>query len=76
MDSLFGEGSATESGGDEEASEGGASTGSDKELSQTEIIRNAQEAFENAQQAQQDGDWAKYGEYLNELDKYLNMLSK
>lgn len=76
LDSLFGEGSATESGGDEEASEGGASTGSDKELSQTEIIRNAQEAFENAQQAQQDGDWAKYGEYLNELDKYLNMLSK
>lgn len=76
LDSLFGEGSATESGGDEKASDGGASTGSGKELSQTEIIQNAQEAFEDAQQAQQDGDWAKYGEYLNELDKYLNMLSK
>ena len=45
-------------------------------LSQTEIITRAQEAFDNAQKAQQDGDWAKYGEYLKELDKYLNMLSE
>ena len=75
LNSLFGEGSATESEGSEEA-DGESSVGGDKALSQTEIVNKAQEAFENAQQAQQDGDWAKYGEYLNELDKYLNMLSK
>ena len=71
---LFGEGSAKESPGsdDADANKGG----SDKTLSQTEIIKKAQEAFDNAQAAQQDGDWAEYGEYLKELDKYLNMLGK
>ena len=58
--------------GDTDTSAGG----SDASLSQTEIITRAQEAFDNAQKAQQDGDWAKYGEYLKELDKYLNMLSE
>lgn len=75
LNSLFGDGSAHESPGSDEsaaASEGG----SDKELSQTEIIAKAQEAFENAEKAQKDGDWAKYGEYLDELDKYLTMLSE
>ena len=78
LNSLFGEGSAHESPGSEEAS-GDTDTsagGSDASLSQTEIITRAQEAFDNAQKAQQDGDWAKYGEYLKELDKYLNMLSE
>ena len=41
-----------------------------------EIIKKAQEAFDDAQAAQKDGDWAEYGEYLKELDKYLNMLGK
>ena len=78
LNSLFGEGSAHESPGSEEAS-GDTDTsagGSDASLSQTEIITRAQDAFDNAQKAQQDGDWAKYGEYLKELDKYLNMLSE
>lgn len=44
-------------------------------LSQTELIQKAVEAFENAQDAQQDGDWAGYGEYLDELEKYLNDLA-
>ncbi len=74
LNSLFGEGSAQESGGGEEG-ESGASSGGSDELSQSEIIANAQEAFNNAQQAQQNGDWAKYGEYLNELERYLNMLN-
>ncbi len=74
LNSLFGEGSAQESGGSEE-DESGASSGGSEELSQSEIIANAQEAFNNAQQAQQNGDWAKYGEYLNELERYLNMLN-
>jgi len=74
LNSLFGEGSAQESPGsaDAEEKEGTA----DKELSQAEIIAKAQEAFDKAQEAQQSGNWAKYGEYLNELDNYLNMLSE
>ena len=50
--------------------------GSMYSVTQTEIIKRAQDAFDNAPNAQKNGDWAKYGEYLNELDKYLNMLSK
>ncbi len=78
LNSLFGEGSAQESPGSEEASGNTDSSAgeSDSSLSQTEIITKAQEAFDNAQEAQKDGDWAKYGEYLNELDKYLNMLGE
>ena len=78
LNSLFGEGSAHESPGSEEAS-GDTDTsagGSDASLSHTEIVSRAQEAFDNAQKAQKDGDWAKYGEYLKELEKYLNMLSE
>ena len=75
LNSLFGEGSAYESPGSEESAQA-AEGGSNQTLSQTEIIAKAQEAFDNAQKAQKDGDWAKYGEYLNELDKYLNMLSE
>ena len=44
-------------------------------MSQSEIATNAQEAFDNAQSAAQDGDWAAYGEYLDELEEYLNMLN-
>ncbi len=75
LNSLFGEGSAHESPG----SDGNTSAekgGSNDKLSQTEIIAKAQEAFENAEKAQKNGDWAKYGEYLDELDKYLTMLSE
>ena len=75
LNALFGEGSAHESPGSDEQAKP-AEGGSDDNLSQTEIIAKAQEAFDNAEQAQKDGDWAKYGEYLNELDKYLNMLSE
>ncbi|MDO4745569.1 MAG: UPF0182 family protein [Bacillota bacterium] len=72
LNSMFGDGSAEESAGSkEEASSGG----SDKDLSQTEIIAKAQEAFDNAEAAQKDGDWAKYGQYLEELERYLNMLN-
>ena len=73
LNSMFGEGSAYES---TDSSVSTDTTSDGGELSQTEIIKKAQEAFDNAQDAQKNGDWAKYGEYLNELDKYLNMLSK
>ena len=74
LNSMFGEGSAYER--EDSGNTDTTSGGNGDELSQTEIIKRAQEAFDNAQNAQKNGDWAKYGEYLNELDKYLNMLSK
>ncbi len=75
LNSLFGEGSAYES-TEAEDNAGSEEGESSSELSQSEIIEKAQEAFGNAEEAQKDGDWAKYGEYLNELEKYLNMLSE
>ena len=61
---------------------GGESTGGEGQggqtseaLTQTELIQKAVEAFENAEAAQKDGDWAGYGEYLEELENYLNQLA-
>ncbi len=39
------------------------------------IIQLANEAFKNATAAQQSGDWASYGNYLKQLERYLNMLT-
>jgi len=39
-----------------------------------EIIGLASEAFDNAQRAQRNGDWAAYGQYLSQLEQYLNQL--
>ncbi|MCR5481276.1 MAG: UPF0182 family protein [Clostridia bacterium] len=44
-------------------------------LTQNELIFKASEAYNNAQSAQKSGDWAGYGRYLSELEKYLNLLS-
>ncbi len=70
LNSLFGEGSA-----DEDRTPGTDSGNKDKDtLTQSEIIEKAQEAFNSAQEAQQNGDWAEYGKYLEQLEKYLGML--
>ena len=45
------------------------------ELSITELAELANEAFENAVNAQQNGDWAAYGEYLDELADYLAQMA-
>ncbi len=72
LNKLFGEGSVEESSGS------GSSTGSknDKTLSQSEIIKKAQSAFDDAQKAQKNGDWSGYGDHLDDLEKYLDMLGK
>lgn len=46
------------------------------ELTNAELITLANEAFNNAQSAMQNGNWAKYGEYLDQLEMYLNMLAE
>ena len=46
-----------------------------EKMSQSELIEAAAKAYENAIEAQRDGDWAGYGEYMDELEKYLNELA-
>jgi uncharacterized membrane protein (UPF0182 family) len=74
LNSLFGEGSAHESKTGEEAKEDQNGNGN-KELSKTEIIQKCQEAYDNAQDALKEGNWEKYGKYMDELEKYLNKLN-
>ena len=72
-DGVGSEGGGLNSGdGEGSGSQGGQD---DTPLTQTELIQKAVEAFENAESAQKDGDWAAYGEYLDELEKYLNQLA-
>lgn len=76
LNSLFGEGSAHESKGSEEAKQGDAGKDqAEKELTKTELIEGAQGAYDEAQDALKDGDWAKYGEHMKELEDYLNQLA-
>lgn len=40
-----------------------------------QLIKEANELFLNAKEASQNGDWAKYGEYINQLEQVLQRLS-
>ena len=69
LNDLFGEGSAKDT---------NAEGGSDKKpgkLSQSELIKKCQDAYDNAQDALSDGNWSKYGEYMDKLENYLNELN-
>ena len=78
LNELFGEGSAHESKGSEDIQNGGDKDKEkgEKTLTKTELIEAAQAAYDNAQEAIKDGDWAKYGKYMDELEKYLNQLAE
>ena len=77
LNSMFGEGSAHESKGSEDADSGKeGKSGGAAEMSQTEMIQAAQAAYDEAQEALADGDWAEYGKHMDELEKYLNKLVK
>ena len=39
-----------------------------------ELLTLANDAYDNAVAAQESGDWAGYGRYLDELERYLNLL--
>ncbi|MGO1712922.1 MAG: hypothetical protein ACTH0B_05365, partial [Senegalia sp. (in: firmicutes)] len=41
-----------------------------------EITKEANELFNKAKEASREGDWAKYGEYINELESVLNKLNQ
>lgn len=76
LNSLFGEGTVEESDSSSGDQGSGTSGTSGEKASMTELIQSANEAFDNAVKAQESGDWAKYGEYLKELEGYLNDLEK
>ena len=44
-------------------------------MTQSQLIEAAAKAYEDAIEAQKDGDWAGYGKYMDELEKYLNELA-
>lgn len=69
LDALFGAGT-----GEEQTPQETPSQGTSGELSVDQLIQLANEAFKNANAAQQSGDWAAYGQYLKQLEKYLNEL--
>lgn len=70
LSSLFG-------GNISDGSDAAEGNGSDSgELSQKDLIQKANDAYNNAVNAQKNGDWKKYGEYLAELERYLNKLSQ
>lgn len=45
-------------------------------MSARQLAELVQEYFTKAQNAQRNGDWAKYGEYLDKMEEYLNELTK
>ncbi len=74
--SLFGDGA--EEGVGTPGTEGPSGDGEQTsgELSTSELIAAAAAAYDNAIEAQKKGDWAGYGKYMDELEKYLNKLAK
>ncbi|MCI7146438.1 MAG: UPF0182 family protein [Clostridiales bacterium] len=75
LNSMFGEGSATESKGSEDSGKKNESSDSGSSESKADIIAKCQEAYDNAQDALKDGDWSAYGKYMDELEKNLNKLN-
>ena len=69
LDSLFGSGDETTGVGT--VPEPGSTDG----LNTDQLIALASEAFDNAQAAQKNGDWAAYGEYMKQVQNYLNQLA-
>ena len=45
-------------------------------MSTRQLAQLVQDCFTKAQDAQKNGDWAKYGEYLDQMEEYLNRLTK
>ena len=74
LDELFGEGSGDKYSGGDLDKKGDSGGGESKSLSQSEIIKKAQDAYDDAQDAMKDGDWAEYGKQMDELEKYLKKL--
>ena len=68
---LFGE---AENGGQSQSASASSGKNNSGKSNTKELIQKANEAYENAVNAQKSGNWKKYGDYLDELEKYLNQL--
>lgn len=68
---LFGE---DENGGQSQSASASSGKNNSGKSNTKELIQKANEAYENAVNAQKSGNWKKYGDYLDELEKYLNRL--
>ncbi len=42
----------------------------------SDYLGKLKEAYTNAIESQKNGDWAKYGEYINQIGKLIDELSK
>lgn len=72
LDSLFGSGDTNSGGGTGSVPDPGSTDGFDLE----QLIQLVAEAFDNAQLAQKNGDWAAYGEYMKQMQNYLNQITQ
>ena len=73
LESMFGEGSGVKSvvpGNNDKGD------GDKKELSTSDYIKKAQDAYNDAQKKLKDGDWAGYGKDMSQLEDALNHLAK
>ena len=76
LTSLFGSKAQNGVSGSETTQTGANTDNSGTEnLSVREIAELVQDCFTKAQNAQKNGDWAKYGEYLDRMEEYLNELT-
>ena len=74
--SLFGDTAGQGVSGTDTTTEAGDKLGADdtQSMSTKELAQKVQEYYNKAQDAQQNGNWAKYGEYLDKMEEYLNEL--
>ncbi len=77
LDAMFGAGSGSPLNGDQEGpgTETPSETPGEGVPDADALIRKAVDAYNSAVSAQEKGDWASYGQYLNELESYLNQLN-
>lgn len=73
LTSLFGENHSEGTTDGEEITEEEEGTGG---MTAEELIAAANQSYEKALAAQESGDWAAYGNHLQDLEEYLNLLSE
>ena len=74
LDELFGSGAGD--GFSRGNSTNKKTSSSSASLSQSQLITKAQNAYDNAQSALKNGNWSKYGSYMDQLKSYLSKLKK
>ncbi len=73
--SLFGSKAQNGVSGSETTQTGTEGTDNTENMSVREIAELVQDYYSKAQTAQRNGDWAQYGEYLDQMEEYLNKLT-